>query len=72
MIIKEKMLKSSTKQAISELPKLSLSKRSKCNPFLVKMSFICVRIKNHFHISSFTLSHVLKQRHKETRKWPLL
>ena len=40
MIIKEKMLKSSTKQAISELPKLSLSKPGKCNPFLVSEFYL--------------------------------
>ena len=45
MIIKEKMPRSSIKQAISEFQKLSLSKWGKCKPFLVKMSSICTRIK---------------------------
>ena len=50
-------------QAISEFQKFSLSKRSyNCKTFLVKMSFICMRIKIHVHINSFTLSLALKQR----------
>ena len=32
------------------------------------MSFICMRIKNHFHIND-SISLALKQRLKETRKW---
>ena len=28
---------------------------TKCKSFLVKMSFICMRIKNHFHINSFAV-----------------
>ena len=36
------------------------------------MSFICVRIKNHFHINGFALSLALKQRVRATRKfWKL-
>ena len=33
------------------------------------MSFISMRIKNQFHINSFVLSPVLKQRLKANRKW---
>ena len=32
------------------------------------MSFICMRIKNHFHINDVKLSLVLKQRLEATRK----
>ena len=34
------------------------------------MSFICVRITNHFHINAFTLSLALKQRLLVTWRWP--
>ena len=37
----------------------------KCKTFVVKMSFICMR----FHIND-SISLALKQRLKETRKWP--
>ena len=37
--------------------------------FFVKMSFIFMRKKNHFHINGFTCSLALKQRLGETRKW---
>ena len=35
------------------------------------MSFICMRIKNHFHINGVELSLALKQRLEATRKWPI-
>ena len=35
----------------------------------VKMSFISMRIKNHFH--GFGLGLALKQRLERTRKWPV-
>ena len=33
--------------------------------FLVKMSFICLEMTNHFHINSLGLRLVLKQRHEK-------
>ena len=39
----------------------SLFNKAKCKTFLVKMSFICRRIKNHFHVIGVTLSLALKQ-----------
>ena len=33
---------------------------AKCETFVVKMSFICIIIKNHFHINCFALSLALK------------
>ena len=45
---------------------------SKCETFVVKMSFICIIIKNHFHINGFALSLTLKVRFFGTRKWPIL
>ena len=36
-------------------------KQPKCQTILVKMSFVCMRIKNHFHINGFALSLALKQ-----------
>ena len=35
---------------------------AKCTTFLVKMSFICMRMKNHFHIKGGALNLVLIQR----------
>ena len=45
--------------------------KGKCKIFVVEMSCICMRMKNHFHISGFALSLALKQRLLATRKWPL-
>ena len=39
--------------------------------FLVKMSFICMIIKNHFRKKDFALGLVLKQRLAASRKWPI-
>ena len=33
-----------------------------CKTFLVKMSFICIKINSHFHFNGFALSLALKQR----------
>ena len=45
---------------------------AKCSTFLVKMSFIGMRIKNHFHIKGWELNLVLKQRPGGTWKWPIV
>ena len=44
---------------------------AKCETFVVKMSFICIIIENHFHINGFALSLILKVRFFGTRKWPI-
>ena len=44
---------------------------AKCETFVVKMSFICMIIKNHFHINGLALSLTLKVRFFGTRKWPI-
>ena len=44
---------------------------AKCETFVEKMSFICIIIKNHFHINGFALSLALKARFFGTRKWPI-
>ena len=44
---------------------------AKCETFVVKMSFICIIIKNHFHINGFALSLALKVRFFGTWKWPI-
>jgi len=44
---------------------------AKCETFVVKMSFICIIIKNHFHINGFALSLALKVRFFGTRKWSI-
>ena len=35
---------------------------AKCKTFVLKMSFICMGMKNHFHINGFAVSLALKQR----------
>ena len=42
-----------------------------CTTFLVKMSFICMRMKNNFHIKGWALNLVLIQRPGGTQKWPI-
>ena len=44
---------------------------AKCTAFLVKMSFICVRMKNYFHIKGWALNLVLIQRPGRTWKWSI-
>ena len=59
--------------ATFEFQKPSLSKwGSRCTTFLVKMSFICMRMKNNFHIKGWAPALVLKQRPGGTRKWPII
>ena len=41
---------------------------AKCKTFPVKKSFICMEIKNHFHINNFALSLALKKNLGTTRK----
>ena len=45
-----------------------LQNEADCETFLVKMSFISMRLKNHFHINGYELSLALKQRLGETRE----
>ena len=45
---------------------------ARCTTFLVKMSFICVRMKNDFLIKGWAPTLVLKQKPGETRKWPIV
>ena len=45
-----------------------LQNEAKCKPFLVKMSFICIRIKNQLHINGFALSIAFKLRLGALRK----
>ena len=44
----------------------------RCLTFLVEMNFICMRMKNHFHIKGWAPNIVLIQRPGGTRKWPIL
>ena len=44
---------------------------AKCTTFLVKMSFICVRMNTHFHIKGWAANLVLIQTPGGTRKWPI-
>ena len=51
--------------------RLSQELLAECKTFLVKMSFICMRIKMHYHINGFALWLTLKQRLGATWKWPI-
>ena len=42
---------------------------AKSKTYLVQMSFVCMKIYNHFHINGLALSLALKQRLETTRKW---
>ena len=44
---------------------------ARCTTFLVKISFICMRMKNDFHIKGWAPILVLKQKPGGTRKWPI-
>ena len=44
---------------------------ARCTTFLVKMSFISMRMKNDFQIKGWAPTFVLKQRPGGTRKWPI-
>ena len=44
---------------------------AECTTFLVKMSFICMRIENHFNIKGWAPNLVLIQRPGGTLKWPI-
>ena len=49
-----------------------LQNEAKCKTFVVKMSFICMRItSSNFHVNGFTISLALKQRLGATQKWPI-
>jgi len=47
-------------------------KEAKCKTNVVKMSFIYMRIKNHFHINGFALSLPLKRRLEATGECPIV
>ena len=42
---------------------------ARCTTFLVKMTFICMRMKNNFHIKGWAPTLVLKERPGGTWKW---
>ena len=72
----KKVAKSLIWQTCGENRPLSSSKNphfqneARCTTFLVKMSFICMRMKNDFHIIGWAPTLVLKQRSGGTWKWP--
>ena len=51
--------------------RLSQELLAQCKTFLVKMSFICMRIKMHYYINGFALWLTLKQRLGATWKWSI-
>ena len=59
------------KLTTSEFQNPHFQNEAKCTTFLVKMSLICRRMKNRFHIKGWALNLVLIQRPGGTRKWPI-
>ena len=59
------------KLTTSEFQNPHFQNEAKCTTFLVKMSLICMRMKNRFHIKGWALNLVLIQRPGGTRKWPI-
>ena len=45
--------------------------KAKWKTFLMKISFVCMRIKNPFYINGFALSFALKKTLEATQKWPI-
>ena len=58
-----------SKRLLTSSKNLHFQNEAKCITFLVKMSFICKKIKNHFHIKGWALDLVLIQKSGGTRKW---
>ena len=54
---------------LSEFQNSHFQNEAECNTFVVKMSFMCMKIKNHFQTNGFALSLTLKQRLEATGKW---
>ena len=65
-------LKTENQYATSEFQNPHFQNEARCATFLVKMSFICMRMKSDFHVKGWAPTLVLKQRPGETRKWPIL
>ena len=66
-----KRIETSSNQTRPSSKNSHFKNEAKGTTFLAKMSFICMRMKNHFHIKGWTLNLVLTQRAGGTRKWPI-
>lgn len=49
----------------------SFKNEARCETFLVKMRYICMKIKNFCYINSYYFSVALNQRLEATRKWSI-
>ena len=58
-------------QAFPRFKNSHFQNEAKYKTFLAKMNFICMRIKNRYHINSFALSLALKQKLEASWKWPI-
>ena len=70
--LNERELKYGNVCVINDGPKSDFQNEANCKTFLVKMSFICMNKKNHFHINGFARSLALKKRFEATGKWPIV
>ena len=71
---KSKMSHSTSSQYNRWLPSSKnphFQNEARCTTFFVKMSFICMRMKNYFHIKGWAPKLVLKQRPGGTQKRPI-
>ena len=71
---KKKISNSRNNRPLPSSKNAHFQSETKCTAFLVKMSFICMRMKNHFHIKGWALNLVLIQRPENSemaywRKW---
>ena len=71
MILKTKNICYKVNRLLPSSKNPHFQNEAKCTTFLVKMSFIYMRMKNNFHIKGLALNLVLIQRHGETRKSPI-
>lgn len=53
------------------VPKPLTQNEANCETFLAKISFISMRMRNHFHINYFACSIALIHRLRATRKWSI-
>ena len=60
-----------TNRPLSSSKNSQFRNETKCQTFVVKMSFICMKTKNDFRVNGFALSLALKQRLETAWKWPI-
>ena len=70
IVIKDAVVKA-TNRPLPSSENPQFQNEAKCTTFLVKISFIFMRMKNHFYVKGWALNLVLVRRPGGTRKWPI-